>query len=152
MMRFGIDRLINTAVLMVCGFLTLALILPAIAQQRNRARADACVANLKQIGLAIHNYHAAYKQLPPGTGGTEGGEAPESGNHGRIGPLVAITPFVRQQALWESIITPYPAPISTLQFPSMGPVPWYDANVYKPWSQGPAVYRCPDRPGDGPAG
>lgn len=151
-MRYGIDRLINAAVLLVCVLLTLALMLPAIAQQRNQARASACVANLKQIGLAIHNYHAAFKQLPPGSGGTDGGEAPESGNHGRIGPLVAITPFVNQQSLWESISNPYSDPISNLQFPPMGPVPWYDAKVYKPWSQGPGVYRCPDRGGDQPAG
>ena len=46
--------------------IALALALPGIVQARAQARANACKNNLKQIGLAMHNYHAAFNTLPPG--------------------------------------------------------------------------------------
>ena len=44
----------------------IALIAPGILQARTQARADACKNNLKQIGLALHNYHDTFNTLPPG--------------------------------------------------------------------------------------
>lgn len=149
-MRTGIHSLANACVLLVCVLLTITLLLPVVAQQRSQARASACAVNLKQIGLAVHNYHSAFKQLPAACGGTDYGEQPESSNQGRIGPLVALLPFVQQQKLWEVISNPYTNPETNQQFPRMGPVPWYDPQVYKPWGQGPSQYLCPDRPGDKP--
>lgn len=150
-MGTGIKSLANAAALLVCVLLTAALVLPAIAQQRSQARQSACAYNLKRIGFAFHNYHSVYKQLPPGCGGTTDGDSPESSNHGRIGPLVALLPFVEQQRLWEVITKPYTNPESNQMFPKMGPVPWYDSSVYKPWSQAPSVYACPDSPHSAPA-
>jgi hypothetical protein len=118
--------------------------MPVIAQQRARARSEACAGNLRQIGLGMLNYESAYKQLPPGTGGTLGGKTPESSNQGRLGPLVAILPYMEQQALWEKISIPFRS--GNTVFPRMGPVPWYDAEVYKPWGLSPLVYQCPDHP------
>ena len=45
----------------------LALLLPAIQLWREASRRMACQANLKQIGLAMHNYTQAMKVFPPGT-------------------------------------------------------------------------------------
>ena len=129
--------------LMVCGGVLFAVIAPAMLAAREAARRMNCSNNLKLVGLGIHNYHSAYKQLPMASGGT-GGTTEANGNAYRLSGLAALLPFLEQQPLWEEIANPYPA--DSPRFPQMGPVPWYDSSEYPLFASSIVTYRCPSDP------
>lgn len=85
-----------------------AILLPAVQQAREAARRSTCKNNLKQIGIAFHNYHDTHNTLPPQhircwgggcvTGTTQNGWAGS-------GPFVQILPFMEQAALYDAFDT-----------------------------------------------
>ncbi|MBI1248502.1 DUF1559 domain-containing protein [bacterium] len=93
-------------VIAIIGVL-IALLLPAVQQAREAARRMSCSNHLKQIGLAVHNYHDTFGTLPPGGIWAHdvpwANPAPPSPNPGRGGVLVCLLPYVEQSALHDKI-------------------------------------------------
>ncbi|NQV27575.1 MAG: DUF1559 domain-containing protein [Rhodopirellula sp.] len=75
-----------------------ALLLPAVQQARMAARRTQSKNNLKQLLLAMHNYHDTYRHFPVGTI-EESAKEPED----RLSWLVSLLPFVEQAALYKQI-------------------------------------------------
>jgi prepilin-type N-terminal cleavage/methylation domain-containing protein/prepilin-type processing-associated H-X9-DG protein len=122
------------------------LLLPAVQAAREAARRMSCGNNFKQIGLGLHNYHAAYNKLPMQMGGSR--DVGPLDNNLELSFLVGLLPFVEQQALWEQISNPLVVGATT--FPAMGPQT-NDAN-YTPWRTQVPAYRCPSDPTEATAG
>jgi prepilin-type N-terminal cleavage/methylation domain-containing protein len=59
--------LIELLVVIAIIAILIALLLPAVQQAREAARRTACKNNLKQLGLALHNYHDVFLRFPLGT-------------------------------------------------------------------------------------
>jgi prepilin-type processing-associated H-X9-DG protein len=77
----------------------IALLLPAVQAAREAARRAQCVNNLKQIGLAVHNYLQVNECVPPGALPTYNPTGKNIINNGSFSALARLLPYVEQQAL-----------------------------------------------------
>ncbi len=147
--RRGGFTLVELLVVIAIIGVMVGLLLPAVQAAREAARRMSCGNNFKQIGLAIHNYHAAFDRLPTQrTGTSQNPPVPHytgsnTNNRLQLSFLVGLTPFIEQQAIWESIANGDPAG----GFRPMGPTP--DRLTFDPWVTEIPGFRCPSDPGVG---
>ena len=99
--------LIELLVVIAIIAVLIALLLPAVQAAREAARRAQCINNLKQIGLAMHNYYDGNQCFPPG--GMYGvNDQPCYNNNGSslrcnfIGWGVAILPYMEQSPLYNT--------------------------------------------------
>src|SRR5437899_1038230 len=103
-------------VLAIIGVLT-ALVVPAVQKVRAAAARAECANNLKQIGLASHQYHDTYRALPPGM------RYQNSKDPMRMSSwLTQILPFVEQQQLWTLTLAAYKQTTNPLLNPPHTPM------------------------------
>ncbi len=100
--RRGFTLVELLVVIAIIGIL-IALLLPAVQAAREAARRSQCTNNMKQLGLALHNYHSANNCFPPG--GIAYGHAWGPGPNDPIilngNGLVLLLPQVEQAALYQ---------------------------------------------------
>jgi prepilin-type N-terminal cleavage/methylation domain-containing protein/prepilin-type processing-associated H-X9-DG protein len=89
--------LIELLVVIAIIAVLIALLLPAVQAAREAARRLQCVNNLKQIGLAAHNYHSVNDTFPPAVFSFA------SGNTNLWGQTARLLPFIEQAVLANSI-------------------------------------------------
>ncbi len=106
----------------------IALLLPAVQAAREAARRAQCVNNLKQMGLAMHNYASANDRFPPAA-------IVDSNGKPLLSWRVAILPFIEQQALYEQFKLDEP---------------WDSPNNIKLLDKLPKVFICPSEIAGGP--
>jgi len=85
--------LIELLVVIAIIAVLVAILLPAVQQAREAARASSCRNNMKQLGVAMHNYHEAHSCFPFGQGGTGNGYS----------AISQMLPYLDQQALYNKI-------------------------------------------------
>lgn len=102
--RVGFTLIELLVVLAIIGTL-IALLIPAVQRVREAANRLSCANNLKQIGLAAHNYHDAYGKLPPGYIGPLKQESLDVSQ--LVGHLPLLLPYLEQEALFRQIFNQY---------------------------------------------
>lgn len=91
--------LIELLVVIAIIAILIALLLPAVQQAREAARRTQCKNNIKQLGLALHNYHDNFLVFPPGVISSTTGGAPYQG----WGWNAMILPYMDQAPLYNTI-------------------------------------------------
>jgi prepilin-type N-terminal cleavage/methylation domain-containing protein len=119
--------LIELLVVIAIIAVLIALLLPAVQQAREAARRSQCKNNLKQFGLALHNYHEVYNLFCDLRGG------PNDNRGGDECGIVQLLPYIDQAPMYNML-------------PKTGNpnVPWDGSFV--PWKTPVGVFLCPSSP------
>lgn len=104
--------LIELLVVIAIIAVLIALLLPAVQQAREAARRTQCRNNLKQLGLALHNYESAHSTFPPNL--IPGDQFKYSA--GNWGVLAYLSPFLDQTAVYNMMNLNAPTYASTYPY------------------------------------
>jgi len=116
--------LIELLVVIAIIAILIALLLPAVQQAREAARRTQCRNNLKQLGLALHNYHDNFGRFVQGSTHANGPQAR------RLSGFVGLLPYFDQAPMFNQV--------SGNQFAN---VPWDGG--YAPWISKLPMIECP---------
>ena len=111
--KFGFTLVELLVVIAIIGVLV-ALLLPAVQAAREAARRSSCGNNLKQIGLALHNYHDTYLVLPSG--------------HIRVGGTdlhawsALLLPFIEENNIYENVAVDFGTQLTAANANTVGAV------------------------------
>jgi prepilin-type N-terminal cleavage/methylation domain-containing protein len=133
--------LIELLVVIAIIAVLIGLLLPAVQKVREAAARMTCANNLKQLGLAAHNYHDANLHLPPGVGyypTTTNGTFGTSWFH--------LLPYLEQGNLFKDSLgsVPFPQPV--------GPTVVFNPGNNGVYSKSVKVFLCPSDPSVGSDG
>ena len=137
--------LIELLVVIAIIAILIALLLPAVQQAREAARRTQCKNNLKQLGLALHNYHDVFGSFvfrKGGYGQVRGARGDARGNANRVSGYVGLLPYLEQSALYNVIQAGDPAN----GIPVGGPPGWSN---WAPWRIPMTFALCPSDGKDG---
>ena len=95
--RRGFTLVELLVVIAIIGILV-ALLLPAVQAAREASRRATCTNNLKQLALAVHNYHDSFNKIPYGV---QGGQ--QRWNTNMLTWMVRILPYVEQRNLHKDV-------------------------------------------------
>ncbi len=101
----GIRGFTLVELLVVIAFIgvLVGLLLPAVQAAREAARRMSCSNNMRQIGLATHNYESAHRRLPSGGQGTNFSTTPASTTFDVHSAFTAILPFMEQSNVYSQM-------------------------------------------------
>jgi prepilin-type N-terminal cleavage/methylation domain-containing protein len=131
--------LIELLVVMAIIAVLLGLLLPAVQKVRETANRMKCGNNLRQLGLAAHQYHDVNQHLPPGIGYTPLATSGVWGNS-----FFHLLPYLEQGNLHERALGSVPL--------TTGPITMYFPGNNEVYSQPVATFICPSDPSVGPGG
>jgi prepilin-type N-terminal cleavage/methylation domain-containing protein/prepilin-type processing-associated H-X9-DG protein len=126
--------LIELLVVIAIIAILIALLVPAVQKVREAAARTQCTNNLKQIGLATHSFHDAYKSFPPLNGPFNQPPCTD-GTPPWANPFFNILPFIEQQNFYKSCLSGADG-----NTPCTGYRPWLNR-----WHPIP-TYICPSDP------
>jgi prepilin-type processing-associated H-X9-DG protein len=137
--------LIELLVVIAIIAILIGLLLPAVQKVREAAARTTCQNNLKQIGLAIHNYEgangllpAAYRLLPAPDPDPN---AQFAGSRKGLSLFANLLPYIEQDNLYR-MLNPNLSEFDTLNIPPNGP----HSGNNPAYSQGVKTYLCPSNP------
>ena len=132
--------LIELLVVIAIIAVLIALLLPAVQQAREAARRSQCKNNLKQLGLALYNYHDVYTVFPYRKGGTgpRQGTDCNTANSNRLSGFMPLMPYLEQAPLFNAV----QKGDGTVQ--PGGPCGWAGWSV---WDVAIPALMCPSDPG-----
>jgi prepilin-type N-terminal cleavage/methylation domain-containing protein/prepilin-type processing-associated H-X9-DG protein len=132
---FGFTLVELLVVIAIIGILV-SLLLPAVQSAREAARRMQCSNNVKQIGLALHNYHTSHGMFPPGAQTVN--IQPRSWTTGYgIGWMMSILPYFEQSNAWDKVDT---------KAASAGDFDYNSTHLQTFNNFAPAMYVCPSSP------